>query len=296
MSSRSCVVIIFPDIDEVLLSLLYAGRKLFRATECQGAFPRGYGPLLLAVLYVGHGSGCYRTRRTRPRRYSEVFAGFTFRIYLLRSAQFAQGTSVLLSAIYHVVDFGYQLIRPEFQQFIEDEQIIINLVKDIANVLAEIAVNSHHAPALYSTFLRALISARTETQESEDVQSGDQPDNTSHGDMANNINNSALFAGNPTMGMNGTNGMSDYSFASEMGPAVDISTFPPTMAEMPSSDEHMGMLSMENILSNGFWDSVLVPGKRIPNKCAFAFLIHISFRLLRHYGRPERRVRVRSRR
>jgi len=161
-----------------------------------------------------------------------------------------------------------KLIRPEFQQFIENEQNIIDLVKQIANVLADIAVNSHHAPALYSTFLRALISARTDApQEPEDVQSGDQTDNMSHGDMANNhnnnlnnMNNSALFAGNPTMGMNGTNGMSDYSFASEMGPVADISTFPPTMADMPSSDEHMGMLSMENILSNGFWDSVLVPG------------------------------------
>ncbi|KAG1842718.1 hypothetical protein C8R48DRAFT_37699 [Suillus tomentosus] len=82
----------------------------------------------------------------------------------------------------------------------------------------------------------------------------------SHGDMAHNMHNPALFGGNPAMGMNGTNGMSDYSFASEMGPVADISTFPPTMADMPSSDEHMGMLSMENILSNGFWDSVLVPG------------------------------------
>ncbi|KAG0695278.1 fungal-specific transcription factor domain-containing protein [Suillus ampliporus] len=152
-----------------------------------------------------------------------------------------------------------KLIRPEFQPFIENEQNIIDLVKDVANVLAEVAVNSHHTPALYSTFLRALISARTDSpQEPEDVpSSGEHSDTMSHGDMTNNLNNSALFA-NATMGMNGTNGMSDYSFASEMGPVADISTFPPTMADMPSSD--MGMLSMENILSNGFWDSVLVPG------------------------------------
>ncbi|KAG1893272.1 fungal-specific transcription factor domain-containing protein [Suillus fuscotomentosus] len=154
-----------------------------------------------------------------------------------------------------------KLIRPEFQRFIENEQNIIDLVKDVANVLADVAVNSHHAPALYSTFLRALITARTDSpQEPEEVSSREQSDNMSHGDMAHNMHNSALFGGNPAMGMNGTNGMSDYSFASEMGPVADISTFPPTMADMPSSDEHMGMLSMENILSNGFWDSVLVPG------------------------------------
>ncbi|KAG1863638.1 fungal-specific transcription factor domain-containing protein [Suillus subalutaceus] len=154
-----------------------------------------------------------------------------------------------------------KLIRPEFQQFIENEQNIIDLVKDVANVLADVAVNSHHTPALYSTFLRALITARTDSpQEPEEVSSGDQSDSMSHSDMANNMNNSALFSGNPAMGTNGINGMSDYSFASEMGPVADITTFPPTMADMPSSDEHMGMLSMENILSNGFWDSVLVPG------------------------------------
>lgn len=170
----------------------------------------------------------------------------------------------------HVTDLGYQLIRPEFQQFIENEQSIINLVKDVTNVLAEIAVNSHHTPALYSTFLRALISARTDApaQEGEDV--GDQSDNMSNGDLTNHSNgnnnnnaNSALFAGNQPMGMNGTNGIGDYSFAGEMPPAVDISTFPPTMADMPSSDSQMGMLFVENFLSDGFWDSVLVPGKRL---------------------------------
>ncbi|KAG1830484.1 hypothetical protein DFJ58DRAFT_824711 [Suillus subalutaceus] len=103
-----------------------------------------------------------------------------------------------------------KLIRPEFQQFIENEQNIIDLVKDVANVLADVAIPP---------------------QEPEEVSSGDQSDSMSHSDMANNMNNSALFSGNPAMGTNGINGMSDYSFASEMGP---------------------------NILSNGFWDSVLV--------------------------------------
>ena len=60
-----------------------------------------------------------------------------------------------------------------------------------------------------------------------------------------------------TMSMNGVN---DFHFTSEMGPVADMSTFPPTMATLPTTDEGMGMLSMENIFSNGFWDSVLVPG------------------------------------
>lgn len=60
--------------------------------------------------------------------------------------------------------------------------------------------------------------------------------------------------------MMATNGVNDFHFTSEMGPVADMSTFPPTMATLPTSDEGMGMLSMENIFSNGFWDSVLVPG------------------------------------
>lgn len=298
MSSRARGGIIFPNVDEVLLSLLYAGRELLWPAERHGAFCSGYWPLFLAVFHIGYSSSCCREGRTRPDGYSEVLAGFTFRVYLLRGTQLAQGTFLSLSAIRRVTDLGYQLIRPEFQPFIENEQSIINLVKDVATVLAEIAVNSHHTPALYSAFLRALISARTDApaQEPEDMQPGDRGDNMNHGDMTNNnndnnINNSALFAGNPHMGMNGRNGMSDYSFASEMGPVADISTFPPTMADMPSSDEHMGMLSMENILSNGFWDSVLVPGKQLIKRTCFC-LFDVSFRLLGYYGRPEWRIRV----
>lgn len=54
--------------------------------------------------------------------------------------------------------------------------------------------------------------------------------------------------------------LNDYQFESEMGPVADMSTFPPTMAPNPSENS-MGSLTMDNILSSGFWDNVLVPGK-----------------------------------
>lgn len=53
--------------------------------------------------------------------------------------------------------------------------------------------------------------------------------------------------------------LSEFQFDSEMGPVADMSTFPPTMAPNPSED-HLGMLTMDSILSASFWDSVLVPG------------------------------------
>ena len=65
-------------------------------------------------------------------------------------------------------------MRPEFQQYIQNEQKIIDLVNDIATVLSDIAINSHHTPALYSTFLRALISARTDAPQQQQQQQQQQ--------------------------------------------------------------------------------------------------------------------------
>ncbi|KAG2154076.1 hypothetical protein DEU56DRAFT_907533 [Suillus clintonianus] len=48
--------------------------------------------------------------------------------------------------------------------------------------------------------------------------------------LTNNMDDSAFFAGGPSVGMNGTDGISHYSFTSEMDLAVDISTFPAAMA------------------------------------------------------------------
>jgi hypothetical protein len=53
--------------------------------------------------------------------------------------------------------------------------------------------------------------------------------------------------------------LNEFQFDSEMGPVADITTFPPTMAPYPP-EENMGVLAVDNILSSGFWDSMLVPG------------------------------------
>lgn len=136
-------------------------------------------------------------------------------------------------------------------------------MKDIATVLGDIAVNSHHTPALYSTFLRALISARTDVPQQQQQplqQPQQQPQSQLHaevvvGDEVAGQNDMGLFGS--TMS---TSGMNDFYFTSEMGPVADMSTFPPTMATLPTCDEGMGMLSMDNIFSSSFWDNVLVPG------------------------------------
>ncbi|KAJ7811377.1 hypothetical protein B0H14DRAFT_3090616 [Mycena olivaceomarginata] len=98
--------------------------------------------------------------------------------------------------------------------FVQTSYAVLSLLKDVADVLENISANALHTPALYSKFLRALISQRLETPAPE---------------------------------------------SKPMGPVADMSTFPPTMAPIPAEDS-LGSLTMDNILSNGFWDSMLVPG------------------------------------
>jgi hypothetical protein len=67
---------------------------------------------------------------------------------------------------------------------------------------------------------------------------------------------------NPSLpyGFAGNDPLNEFQFDSEMGPVADITTFPPTMANLTTDDNFGGMMSMDSILSNNFWDSVLVPG------------------------------------
>lgn len=138
-------------------------------------------------------------------------------------------------------------MRPEFSAYLDDEEKTINLVKDVADVLDKIAVNHLHTPALYSSFLKALISARLD---SGNDAKGDIPP---QGSPPRNESTGSSTFDDPLSYLN------EFQFDSEMGPVVDMSTFPPTMAPVPSED-FMGGMKMDNILSNAFWDSMLVPG------------------------------------
>jgi hypothetical protein len=145
----------------------------------------------------------------------------------------------------------------------------------VADVLESIAANQLHTPALYSGFLRALISARVDPSSSS---SGNMSPSSQGGDAGNDNGgmggSGTGGGGTPTSPgdgtipntfagyMNGHGGdtiLNEFHFDGEMGPVADMSTFPPTMA-MNQPDDNVGMLSMDSILSNGFWDSVLMPG------------------------------------
>lgn len=145
-----------------------------------------------------------------------------------------------------------QLIRPEFQAFLDHEQKTIAIVTDVANTFDSVAVGPLHTPALYSCFLRALVNSRTDGSASQDDGEGPLADP------------SAAFAAHMNGHANGSLLMSadvleNFAYTGEMGPVMDISTFPPTMAPTPAGMD-MSMMSMDSILSSDFWDSVLVPG------------------------------------
>jgi hypothetical protein len=151
-----------------------------------------------------------------------------------------------------------KLVRPEFQAFLDNADKTVALVRDVADVLERIAVNPQHTPALYSGFLRALIAAKADSappSRSELAQPPSDMTSETNGDLQSSLGGqlNSNGHGEPQFMMD------DFHFASEMGPVADMSTFPPTMMASSPMD-HSGMLSMDSMLSNGFWDSVLVPG------------------------------------
>ncbi|KAF7295623.1 hypothetical protein MIND_01102400 [Mycena indigotica] len=160
-----------------------------------------------------------------------------------------------------------KLLRPEFQAFLEHEKETIALVKDVVDELERVAANPLHTPALYSKFLRAIISAKLEPQtpghESKPVSRGSgrargaspalAPDSTTQ------FSSPLISFGNAHDRATSAFTLNEFQLDGEMGPVADMSTFPPTMAP-PPNDESLGALTMDSILSNGFWDTMLVPG------------------------------------
>ncbi|TFK90305.1 hypothetical protein K466DRAFT_574338 [Polyporus arcularius HHB13444] len=179
-------------------------------------------------------------------------------------SHFVMGSYAVLSLL--------KLIRPEFQAFLDHEEKTIAIVRDVANTFDQVAVGPLHTPALYSCFLRALISARTDGSANQDGQQQQQTDSelaASHDGAAASSSSNSSSSGHAHPHVNGhanghshgplaSHALEGFAYTGEMGPVVDISTFPPTMA--PNSVDHMNVLSMDSILSSEFWDSVLVPG------------------------------------
>ena len=146
-------------------------------------------------------------------------------------------------------------------------------MNEVADVLDNISANPLHTPALYSGFLRALISAKWDVSSSNTGCNGDGDEKLVDG-VQGNVTQGDIQTPNSygqqqqSYGQEPSYLLNDFQFDSEMGPVADITTFPPTMAPYPPED-NMGVLAVDNILSSGFWDSMLVPGKSSDQLCVF---------------------------
>ena len=186
-----------------------------------------------------------------------------------------------------------------------DEEKTIKLVKELAETLENVAVGPLHTPRLYSTFLKAVIASKTgavvndEKEGFENGEPSEPPTSPSiHTSPSTSIQSPHLQHHSQQAGTqlemisppppgelsmpappppNALFQNCDYYFQNdgEMGTAVDISTFPPTMADHDQSS--WPSLSVDNIFSNTFWDNVLVPG-------TFNLTVALSY--------PLRRLRV----
>lgn len=180
-------------------------------------------------------------------------------------------------------------MRPELKSYMDEEKTIA-LVKELADTLENVAVGPLHTPRLYSTFLKAVIASKTgvgvngEREGFENGEPSEPPTSPSiHTSPAGSIQSPHLqqqpqqqqvdtqlemispnappgeLTPMPAPPTNGVFPSYDYYFQNdgEMGTVVDISTFPPTMAD---HDQSWPSLSVDNIFSTTFWDNVLVPG------------------------------------
>ena len=205
-----------------------------------------------------------------------------------------------------------------------DEEKTIRLVKELAETLESVAVGPLHTPRLYSTFLMAVITSKTgatvngEKEAFENAEQTEPPTSPSiHTSPSTSIQSPHLqqqpqtgtqlemISPNPTAGelapipvpppTNGFFPNYDFYFQNdgEMGTAVDISTFPPTMAD---HDQSWSSLSVDNIFPHTFWDNVLVPGTSNPIVMLSYVLGHLQTCDTPRYlwfGRPQRWLCVR---
>lgn len=130
------------------------------------------------------------------------------------------------------------------------------------------AVDSLHTPGLYSTLLRALISAKIDTSskslDSPPLNEGQDGTGRDPNQMLSTVAQEPRIDETaksliPGPSIEAQTGFLNFQSTGEMGPVADVTTFPPRMASS-DTEETAGSMSMESILSNDFWDSVLVPG------------------------------------
>lgn len=191
---------------------------------------------------------------------------------------------------------SFQYIRPEFQGLMDNEAKTLALVKDMADTLEGIAANQLHTPYLYSIFLRALLAVKADGASSP-ASPRPQLMNNDNSFLFNSTNGAQNTTGtspytsvSPGSGLYMGTGEIPYDTLMDfqnpfitgdlggpsaaaasmapppvpgggsMGPFALPGGSNPLATPQAYNPQSSGVLSMENILNGGFWDSMLVPG------------------------------------
>ncbi|KAM0751306.1 hypothetical protein T439DRAFT_380294 [Meredithblackwellia eburnea MCA 4105] len=158
------------------------------------------------------------------------------------------GTYVYLS---YAATFLLKLVNPTFSNLV-DATTAMALVKDAADTLQSCAVDDTHTPALYASFLRALIeNKRTGGRTAPASRVPTQPNSPVM--TAANLENFVKSRA----GSVGPEGL----FASLMGGAGDSTVPVAGTSGDPNEFAAFDSLAMDTMLSNGgFWENMLLPG------------------------------------
>ena len=227
-----------------------------------------------------------------------------------------------LSSLMRYLLISFQYIRPEFQGLMDNEAKTLALVKDMADTLEGIAANQLHTPYLYSIFLRALLAVKADgasnpTSPRQQLMNNDNSFLFNNTNGAQNTTGTSPYTGispglglytgtgeipydalmeyqNPFMAGNlgapsaataanmapppvpGSGAMGSFALPGGSNPAVGLAA---PQAYNPQSES---MLSMENILNGGFWDSMLVPGTFLPLVFDLVLMWFLLCRVLYH--------------
>ncbi|SDA01519.1 BZ3500_MvSof-1268-A1-R1_Chr10-1g02747 [Microbotryum saponariae] len=149
----------------------------------------------------------------------------------------------------YAATFLLKLVSPSFTHII-DEESAIRLVRNVAETFERAAIDDTHTPALYASFLRALIDNKLNTgRTAPGSRAATRPSSPAHG--------AASMGGGIGVGMEA------YLKSRANSPGGEGLEGAAGGSEHHSStnNEHFDSLAMDSMLSNGgFWDNMLMPG------------------------------------
>ncbi|TIB81615.1 hypothetical protein E3Q22_00829 [Wallemia mellicola] len=168
-----------------------------------------------------------------------------------------------------------KFMRPQFSPYHSvigiDNSKIINQVSEIASLLASVAVDSKHTPALYAAFLQALIGPPTTGHDDDQLKNRNeifdklmtddidkettlkQSNDENHGESANGLmDEGSTYMPPPITSM--------ASQSDEYGSAAGFEGTNVDYISMDLNALNEQAQAMDALYQNGFWENVLLPG------------------------------------